>query len=103
MAKLLEFTDKREGTPDVAFYCPGCKTNHGVWIEGSTKNPMNECTWTFNGDFDKPTFVPSILVRWSHENKTNVCHSYVKGGMIQFLDDCTHDLKGQTVELPELT
>lgn len=31
-----------------------------------------------------------------------VCHSYVRGGTIEFLDDCTHELRGQTVSLPEL-
>jgi hypothetical protein len=29
------------------------------------------------------------------------CHSFVTDGKIQFLPDCYHSLKGQTVELPE--
>lgn len=33
---------------------------------------------------------------------TFCCHSFVTNGKIQFLNDCTHDLKGQTIELPEL-
>jgi hypothetical protein len=31
-----------------------------------------------------------------------VCHSWVTNGRIQFLSDCTHSLKDQTVELPEI-
>ena len=31
-----------------------------------------------------------------------VCHSFVTDGRIQFLGDCTHDLAGHTVELPDL-
>jgi hypothetical protein len=32
-----------------------------------------------------------------------VCHSFVTDGRIQFLEDCTHELAGQTVDLPEWT
>lgn len=101
MAKLLEYVDKREGTPDVMFMCPGCKCGHSVYVAGR-KNIMNGATWTFNNDFEKPTFTPSILVRWQNKKHDFTCHSYVKDGMIQFLDDCTHELKGQTVELPNI-
>lgn len=30
-----------------------------------------------------------------------VCHSFVTDGNIQFLDDCTHELKGKTVPLED--
>ena len=33
---------------------------------------------------------------------SSVCHSFITDGRIQFLGDCTHELKGQTVELPEV-
>lgn len=29
-----------------------------------------------------------------------VCHSFITDGQIQFLNDCTHPLAGQTVPLP---
>ena len=28
-----------------------------------------------------------------------VCHSFVNDGQVQFLDDCTHELAGQTLLL----
>jgi hypothetical protein len=28
------------------------------------------------------------------------CHVFITNGQIQFLDDCTHALKGQTVPIP---
>lgn len=34
--------------------------------------------------------------------RPQVCHSYVTNGRIQYLGDCTHELAGQTVDLPEL-
>lgn len=103
------------------FFCPGCKEHHGVWTE--KPNDLTGAKWTWNGDRVKPTFSPSILVRftknppgdpskwtWSKEPGTladgaveMVCHSFVNNGMIQFLSDCGHELAGQTVALqPDL-
>lgn len=67
------------------FWCPGCECAHGI-----------NATWQFNGDLEKPTISPSVLATGEKR-----CHSYVKDGKIQFLGDCDHVLKGQTVELPE--
>lgn len=53
--------------------------------------------WTWNGDKEKPTVRASILVRGQFR-----CHSFVTDGKIQFLGDCTHELKGQTVDLPNV-
>ena len=120
MVKVIKL-DGGIGDPDLSFYCPGCKCNHGVWLK---KEGYSGPSWSFNGDMDKPTFSPSILVRWVDipeepeldgdgnyvlgpdgrlkGAKDMVCHSFVRDGMIQFLSDCTHDLRGQTVELPEI-
>lgn len=77
------------------FWCPGCYQAH-----------VFDTRWTFSGDFIKPTFSPSLLVYGNEENlkETNGryghrCHSFVREGKIQFLNDCTHHLKGQTVDL----
>lgn len=80
----------------VSFKCPGCKDSHTIPIEG-----MN--AWTFNGNYEKPTLTPSILARqYEGERVKSICHSFVTNGIIQFLDDCTHEFKGQTIELPLL-
>lgn len=97
----------------LAFECPGCGNTHYV-----------KKGWTWNGDVDKPTITPSILTRsghympdhegscWCTYNAEHpedpypytcfVCHSFVTDGKIQFLDDCTHSLAGQTVDLPDV-
>ena len=92
----------------VAFQCPGCKRPHPINV-GAPPGPR----WTYNGNPDKPTFMPSVLVRWSEPSDNpsefddsskdvpKVCHSFVTDGRIQFLSDCTHALAGQTVNLPE--
>lgn len=105
------------------FWCPGCNEAHMI-SHGAGNGPR----WTWNGDAEKPTFSPSVLVRSGHfvpghENgacwctyngtynvehpddpdpfKCGVCHSFVTDGQIQFLGDCTHQLASQTVPLPE--
>jgi hypothetical protein len=99
MAKLYKISDWQPGLADVYFHCPGCKCDHGVWTQ---KTEMNSAVWDFNGDMDKPTFSPSIKVTYPHEGITDICHSFIKDGMIQFLGDCTHELAGQTIEMEEI-
>ena len=75
-------------------FCPACGNGH-----------LFDSRWTFSGDMEKPTFRPSMLIsEWVSPDETKFrsvgrCHSFVTGGMIQFLDDCGHHLKGQTVPL----
>lgn len=107
----------------VSFFCPGCKSSHSI--------KTSEGGWGWNGDVDRPTFTPSVLVRTGHhvpdfadrfpagaekscwctynaENpddtdkiECTICHSFVTDGMIQFLGDSTHALAGQTVPLAD--
>ena len=84
----------------VAFMCPGCGRMHGVRVEG-TRRPL----WSYNGNPDAPTFSPSIFVNRPgeyHVENVPSCHSFVRDGRIQFLNDCTHALAGQTIDLPDL-
>jgi hypothetical protein len=73
--------------------CPGCRVNH-----------LLDDRWKFNNNFEKPTFEGSLLVKfkWGIERKEFLCHSYIKDGNIQFLNDTNHELSGQTVELPTI-
>lgn len=77
----------------IAFHCPGCGNSHGVTING--RRNASDATWTWNGNFDKPTFNPSV-------HCIGYCHSTITDGMITFDDnDTKHNLKGKTVEIPE--
>lgn len=97
------------------FDCPGCRCAHQIKVG----------TWTWNGSVDAPTFTPSLLVNSyemselglqqynDHVNGVRhfeggrfdgtdtVCHSFITDGKIQFLGDCTHEMAGQTIDLPE--
>ena len=97
---------------EVAFECPGCKHDHVIPTKGAN-------AWGFNGNADSPTFTPSLLVRGTHyltdedhkrimagekfEPIPLVCHSFITDGKIQFLGDCTHELKNQTVDLYDIS
>lgn len=94
MAVIENLEPEKVGEPEFAFHCPGCGFSH--WFKTKGKGPC----WTFNGDMDKPTIHPSLRVRYGQEK---VCHSFIKEGIIEFCNDCTHDLVGQKVPLePEL-
>jgi hypothetical protein len=82
----IDGRSEHEGHVSYWFCCPGCEQLHRI-----------NSTWTFNGDTERPTFTPSILARGEH-----TCHSFITDGEIRFLADCTHDLAGQAVPLPEL-
>jgi hypothetical protein len=81
------------GPPDLMFYCPGCKTHHGVSVD-------RPGSWTWNHDMEKPTIEPSIFVNSGRScPDVPACHSFVRNGEIQFLGDCSHELAGKTVAL----
>jgi hypothetical protein len=103
----------------LSFWCPGCKELHAVPFEHSWPGAR----WTWNGDVERPTLTPSILITsghfcsgfkqgescWCTYNAENPkpeppftcgrCHTFVKNGQIQFLSDCTHALAGKTVNM----
>ncbi|WP_370313490.1 DUF6527 family protein [Sagittula sp.] len=84
---------------EVSFECPGCGWTHVLNLD-TNRRPA----WSFNGDLARPTITPSINA-WLEDGNGNVkkrCRSWVRDGRIQFLGDCTHALRGQTVDLPEI-
>lgn len=112
---MSQLSKKLRNTSDngLMFWCPGCDGAHKIQ-HGEGAGPR----WGWNGNADKPTFTPSVLVsgtapltqaqyeNWC-ENKVlpepvpSVCHSFVTDGRIQFLSDCTHAMAGQTVDLAD--
>lgn len=104
----------------LTWWCPGCNHAHRIQ-HGGGAGPR----WGWNGNAEKPTFTPSVLVRGIREDMDeatqaaydalgpseirgaiddprfrSVCHSFVVDGQMQMLGDCTHALAGQTVPIP---
>lgn len=97
MAKL-HLVDKERGL--YVFHCPGCGYGHHLETKPYTDiNGKAHPVWQFNGDIDKPTASPSLLINKGWPEKR--CHLFLRDGMIQFLSDCHHELAGQTVECPD--
>lgn len=63
-----------------AAYCPACEEYH-----------IFDLRWKFNGDFNSPTFTPSMLVT---DERNGVCHSFIVNGEWRYLSDCSHSLAG---------
>lgn len=82
------------------YWCPGCKTLHGIAIRPHTQD--NGAGWTFTGTLECPTYEPSQKSEWKGPTTTRVCHTFIRKGQIEFLSDCTHALKGQTVSMVPL-
>ncbi len=89
VAKLLEVSG-RGGT--LAFVCPGCSELHQHTVRGLPD--YDGPVWDWNGSLELPTLKPSLLVTGE-----KTCHSYLTEGTLQFLSDCTHELRNQTVKL----
>ena len=73
-------------------WCPGCEEMHVFHV---SRPAPSGARWTWDNNAEAPTFKPSMVV-------ATRCHYFLTAGRIQFLDDCTHALRGQTVDLPDL-
>lgn len=74
--------------------CPGCGHSHAFYTsEGKPR-------WTFDGNMEKPTFTPSMNVKWSRTVDGQViqrCHFILTAGVFHFLTDCTHQAAGTSI------
>lgn len=97
-AKLTKYHVGDKERNEVYLWCPGCKEYHSVCVDPGG--------WTWNGNEESPTINPSIKVSGYREEygpgERTLCHSFVRDGKIQFLNDSAHSLVGQTVELPDV-
>jgi len=57
--------------------------------------------WSFDGNFESPTFSPSLLNTWQFVGgkPEKRCHLFVKNGQIEYCSDSTHSLAGKTVPM----
>jgi hypothetical protein len=77
-------------------WCPGCEAMHQVAID----NPFrNGARWTWDGNASAPSLSPSVNVG---PGTTRQCHYFLRSGVLEFLSDCHHGLRGQKVPLPDI-
>lgn len=91
----------------LAHWCPACEEMHAFATDGPNRNGAQ---WRWDGSVESPTFTPSMNITvnpqghkyYDPESETTVCHYFLRGGVIEYLGDCTHHMRGQKVPLPEL-
>jgi hypothetical protein len=79
---------------------------HEQYIKVNT--PGMHPMWTWNMDVEKPTLSPSILTTSYYTKKDPdgtshrvdmKCHTFIRGGLVEYLTDCTHEFAGKTLPL----
>lgn len=102
MSKVLDILGSDGEVVGYGVRCPACDAEDRGHMHVFYRGSEGRQGWSFDGDYANPTFSPSMLARANYgpENTPHVCHSFVRGGKIQYLNDCTHAMRGQTVELP---
>ena len=95
MKLCIYASDARDARPTLWHWCPGCKVTHPI--------PGNhpDGGWTRSGTDEAPTFAPSVL-QYAAGKLHGRCHYFIQAGKILFQPDCDHELKGQTVDLPDM-
>jgi hypothetical protein len=94
MPKAKRCSDQNGKLVGWMIFCPGCEREHVV-----------PASWGFDGNYDSPTFKPSLKCDWPYwgdSDQPQCCHSIIEGGVIKFCADSTHRLKGKNVPLPNL-
>ena len=65
-----------------------------------TNPKITPVTWDFNGDMERPTFTPSMLI---HPGGIYVReHFFIRDGKIEYLADCDHAMAGMTVDMVDV-
>lgn len=100
MTQILSKSPCRDGSGvDVYWHwCPGCSMPHGIHV--GPKTHPDQARWTFNGNWEKPTFTPSI--RCLGSNNVTTCHYFITDGVQDFCNDSPHEQAGKKVPLMEL-
>lgn len=88
-------------------WCPACRCGHEINVD--TPNASG-AKWSFDGNTERPTFSPSINLQinpkghkhYQPDIATTVCHYFIRAGRIEYCGDCTHEMRGQTVDLPDI-
>ncbi len=90
-------------------WCPGCNQMHMFYVDEPAENGA---IWSFDGNIEYPSFTPSMHITVGPDGDPNdpedyvpkktVCHYFLTNGIIEFLNDCEHNLKGCKIELPKL-
>lgn len=72
------------------------------WSPADDQHIGISSAWGFNGNYELPTFTPSVLMTGGSSDPNYKSHMFVTDGKIQYLADCTHAMAGQTVDMVDI-
>lgn len=100
VAMVRHVTDSDIRYDALMFVCPGCQdfSTTGLHMLPISDTQGKRPQWTWNGSLEAPTLEPSVMTKWGSQ----VCHSYLRNGVFEYLGDCTHQYAGQHIPLPDL-
>ena len=100
MLREVHFHGEEGHVAHLAALCPACGFEHSFNVDIEVQGRHANDLWSFNGDYDKPTFSPSMLCNPGGRQAGHpVCHSFLREGVWQFLGDCSHEMVGQHVPM----
>jgi hypothetical protein len=100
MGQISQFL--RRFDKGISHWCPGCKDVHFINLDAPN---WIGAIWSWDKNIVAPTIKPSVHIICRDpegEIPDEVCHYHLKDGQLQYLNDCTHALKGVTMPLPPL-
>jgi hypothetical protein len=75
-------------------FCPACKVGHTFDIHALSRDGH---VLGFDGDFVRPSVGEPVR----HESEGQVCEYVLRGGVLYFMESCTHELRGKSRHLIE--
>lgn len=75
-------------------WCEACNEGHSFDVHGISRDGK-VIGWC--GDVHRPNLGEPLR----HEKDGNVCEYILRGGVMYFMESCTHDLRGQSRHLKE--
>lgn len=125
-SKLRKWSNPENGDEGLSYYCQGCKSNHTIKTKGNgawgwngdvdkpvfTPSVLSTSGHYVSGQPQPPDcFICNEHAAHPEEDhggyKCRRCHTFVgcngaQPGEVIFLGDCTHELAGQVLPLPDL-
>jgi hypothetical protein len=75
-------------------WCPACERGHTIDVHAQNRDGR---VLGWDGDVDAPTIAEPVR----HDQGGAVCEYVLRGGVLYFLQSCTHALVGQSRHLVE--
>ena len=100
MLREVHFHGDKGAVAKLAALCPACGFEHSFNVDLDGHGKHSGPVWTFNVNYESPTFSPSMGANLrGYEKHHPVCHSFLRNGVWQFLNDSTHELAGQNIPM----